>query len=131
MSSVERISIKSLKFLLAGGINTIVFYLVYVLLIRLGWHYTLALLTEYTGGIAAGYYINRYWTFVSHGRPVCGSLKYCVTYGVVFFLNLFFLGLIVELRMLGPILGQVVVIGIISVISFLLQNFWVFTGPKN
>lgn len=131
MSSAERVSVKSLKFLLAGGINTIVFYIVYVLLIRLGWHYTLALLTEYAGGIVAGYYMNRYWTFVSHGRPEHGSIKYCVAYGIVFCLNLFFLGLIVELRILGPIPGQIVVIGIVSAISFLLQNFWVFHSTQN
>src|SRR3989337_3341179 len=59
----ERISVKSLKFLVAGGINTVVTYMVYVLLVYLGWHYTLALLTEYTGGIIAGYHMNRYWTF--------------------------------------------------------------------
>ena len=52
----ERIIFKSLKFLVAGGINTVVTYVVYVLLVRLGWHYTLALLTEYTIGIIAGYH---------------------------------------------------------------------------
>ncbi|OGP75999.1 MAG: hypothetical protein A2W09_06690 [Deltaproteobacteria bacterium RBG_16_50_11] len=127
----ERISVKSLKFLVAGGINTVVTYMVYVLLVYLGWHYTLALLTEYTGGIIAGYHMNRYWTFAGHGRPVRSSIKYCVTYGIVFCLNLILLCLIVELGVLGPIAGQIVVIGTITVISFLLQNFWVFRYAKD
>lgn len=130
MSLDERISVKSLKFLVTGGINTVVTYVVYVLLVRLGWHYTLALLAEYTGGIIAGYHMNRHWTFAGHGRPVRSSLKYCVTYGIVFCLNLVLLGLIVELGVLGPIAGQIVVIGTITAISFLLLNFWVFRNIK-
>src|SRR3990170_1042457 len=130
MSLDERFSVKSLKFLVAGGINTVITYVLYVLLVYLGWHYTLALLTEYTGGIIAGYHMNRYWTFAGHGRPVRSSIKYCVTYGIVFCLNLILLCLIVELGVLGPIAGQIVVIGTITVISFLLQNFWVFRCAK-
>lgn len=132
MSLHERIPFKPLKFLVAGGINTVVTYLIYVLLVRLGWHYTLALLTEYTIGIIAGYHMNRHWTFAGHGHgsPVRSALKYCVTYGIVFCLNLVLLGLIVELGVLGPIAGQIVVIGTITAISFLLQNFWVFRCAK-
>jgi putative flippase GtrA len=127
----ERIFSKSLKFLVVGGINTVVTYGIYVLLVRLGWHYTIALLIEYTIGIIAGYHMNRHWTFAGHGSRVRSSLKYCVTYGIVFCLNLVLLGLIVELGVLGPIAGQVVVIGTITVISFLLQNFWVFRSAKD
>jgi putative flippase GtrA len=127
----ERIFFKSLKFLVAGGINTVVTYVVYVLLVRLGWHYTLALFTEYTIGIIAGYNMNRHWTFAGHGSHVRSALKYCVTYGIVFCLNLVLLGLIVELGVLGPIAGQLGVLGTITAISFLLQNFWVFRCAKD
>lgn len=127
---IEPVSVKSLKFIAVGAINTIVFYVVFVLLIRLGLHYSLALLIDYTGGIAAGYYMNRYWTFVSHRRPMRSALKYCVAYGIVYCLNLVLLGLIVELRVMGPIPGQIVITVIIAVISFFLQNFWVFHSIK-
>ncbi|MEJ2715528.1 MAG: GtrA family protein [Deltaproteobacteria bacterium] len=127
----EGIPTKSVKFLLTGGINTVIFYMVYVLLIQLGCHYAVALPVEYTGGIIAGYCMNRFWTFSSHGSTVHSPLKYLATYVFVFCLNLLFLSLIVELRILGPIVAQVVVIGIVSVISFLLQNFWVFHSADN
>jgi len=130
MSLDERIPFKSLKFLVAGGINTVVTYVAYVLLIRLGLHYTLALLTEYTVGIIIGYHMNRHWTFAGHGRPVRSSLKYCVTYGFIFCLNIALLGLIVELGVLGPIVGQLGVLGTITAISYLMQNFWVFRCAK-
>ena len=127
----ERIFIKLLKFLVAGWINTVVTYGIYVVLVRLGWHYTLALITEYTIGIIAGYHMNRHWTFTRHGSPVRSILKYCVTYGIVFCLNLLLLGLIVELGVLGPIAGQLGVLATITMISFLLQNFWVFRFAKD
>jgi putative flippase GtrA len=126
MSSVDRLHVKSLRFLLTGGVNTVVFYGLYLLLLRLGWPYVLALTAEYAGGIVAGYLMNRYWTFRSHGRPERGFLKYCATYGVVFVLNLAFLGAIVKLGLLGPALGQIAAFSAATVVSFLLQNFWVF-----
>jgi putative flippase GtrA len=89
-----------------------------VLLVRLGWHYTLALLKEYTIGIIAGYPMNRHWTFAGHGSPERIALKYCVTYGIVFCLNLVLLGLIVELGVLGPIAGRLGVLGMITAIRF-------------
>jgi putative flippase GtrA len=124
--SVEKLPFKSFKFLIVGGINTAVFYGLYVWLIRNGLHYSLSLAADYAGGIVCGYLVNRYWTFGSHGRPSRGFLKYCATYAAVFILNWLFLAAIVELGLLDPIFGQIAAFGAASALSFLLQNFWVF-----
>ena len=126
MSSPEGYRIKSLKFLIVGGINTAWSYALYVALIWAGFHYNSALILAYIAGILTGYLMNRHLTFASHGRPHHSFLKYWVTYIIVYIVNLILLNLIVGLKLLDPVLGQLLVVGVITVISFLLQNFWVF-----
>lgn len=126
MFSVDVYKVKSLKFVVAGAINTIVTYSLYVTLIYAGLHYNLALTLEYLVGIVFGYLMNRHWTFSSHEATRYSFFKYSATYVLVYFINLILLNLLVGLGLLGPILGQLMALGIATVASFLLQNFWVF-----
>ncbi|MEO6598093.1 MAG: GtrA family protein [Planctomycetota bacterium] len=125
----ETVLAKSFKFLFVGGLNTLVFYGVYVLLVWLGCHYSLALVLEYCGGIVTGYVMNRHWTFAGHGRTNRDFPKYLAANGGAFVLNMLLLGAIVESGLMGPVVGQIAAIGIASVASFLLQNYWVFRRP--
>ena len=133
MSWVKDIPIKSVKFLLVGGFNTIAMYLLYWFLVRQGLHYNIALLIDYTVGIVTGYLMNRFWTFARHGNwhPHHGFLKYCLAYGLVYVVNCILLSMIVENRISGPEIGQIVALGGATVFSFLLQNFWVFKNGQD
>jgi putative flippase GtrA len=126
MSLREEYQVKSLKFLVVGASNTVGNYALYVALIFAGLHYNLALILEYLVGILCGYLMNRHWTFSSHRRTRHSLFKYVVTYLAVYFINLILLNLLVILGLLGPVLGQLMALGIATVFSFSLQNFWVF-----
>jgi putative flippase GtrA len=126
MSSPEGYRVKSLKFLIVGGINTALGYALYVALIRAGLHYNLALILAYIVGILTGYLMNRHLTFASHVRTHHSFLKYWATYIGVYVLNLILLNLIVGLKLLDPMFGQLLALGAVTLMSFLLQNFWVF-----
>lgn len=126
MSSREGIRAKSLKFLVVGSINTAATYTLYVALILVGLHHNLALTLEYAAGILVGYLMNRGWTFADHRSTRRRFLRYCATYGLVYGINLVLLNLMIGYGIAGPILGQLVALGAATVISFLLQNFWVF-----
>ena len=128
----ERYQVTLPKFLIVGVVNTALIYALYVALVYAGMHYNFALCLDYLGGILTGYLLNRRWTFRHHGRTCESFLKYCATYGVVFSLNMLLLNLLVRLGLLGPALGQLVALSVVTVISFLLQNFWVFrSGQAN
>lgn len=126
MSLPEGYRVKSLKFLMAGFINTAAMYALYVLLVQIGLQYNIALTLDYLVGILSGYLMNRHWTFASHGRTHYSFLKYCTTYVVIYIMNLILLNLVVGVGLLGPELGQLLALGVVTVFGFLLQNFWVF-----
>ena len=116
---------KITRFFIVGASNTLLVYLLYVALIKLGLDYKLALFFDYLVGILLGYLLNRYWTF-SGNKHSLSFIKYIVLYIVVFLLNFLILILSVDFLLLDPIYSQFFIIGIISLVSFAVQNTWVF-----
>ena len=117
---------KITRFFIVGASNTLLVYLLYVALIKLGLDYKLALFFDYLFGIIFGYLLNRYWTFASNKHRL-SFIKYVVLYIVVFILNILFLILLVDFLLLDPIYSQFFIVLIISLVSFLVQNTWVFS----
>ena len=116
---------KITRFFIVGASNTLLVYLLYVALIKLGLDYKLALFFNYLVGIFFGYLLNRYWTFAGNKHRL-SFIKYIVLYIVVFLLNFLILILSVDFLVLDPIYSQFFIIGIISLVSFAVQKTWVF-----
>ncbi len=119
-------SVKILRFILVGSANTIGMYILYAIMVFAGFSYNIALMIDYVIGIIIGYMMHRYWTFAVKTKAMKSFPKYCATYVGVYFINLVILNGIVHSKLLNPLLGQVVALGIAVLCSFLLQNFWVF-----
>lgn len=126
MSSRDDLALKSVRFIIAGGVSTATLYLFYAALVYAGVAYNVALALEYAVGITASYFWQRRWTFASNGNPHLGFLKYCTTFIVIFVLNAMLLNLLVRVAGLAPIPGQLLALTMVTGASFLLQNFWVF-----
>ena len=116
---------KITRFVIVGASNTLLGYVFYVAMVKLGVDYKLALLIGYVFGVFFGYFLNRYWTFASNKHRL-SFIKYVMLYVGVFILNSLFLILSVDLLLLDPIFSQFFIIGIISLVNFVLQNTWVF-----
>ena len=116
---------KITRFVIVGASNTLLGYVFYVAMVKLGVDYKLALLIGYVFGVFFGYFLNRYWTF-SNNNYRLSFMKYVVLYVGVFILNSLFLILSVDLLLLDPIFSQFFIIGIISLVSFAVQKTWVF-----
>ena len=121
---------KVTKFLIIGISNTLLANALYSVLVVLGTNYWMALLFAYIFCIFFGYFLNRYWTFSSnkHRRSFT---KYITLYVGMFVLNGLLLILSVDYFLLDPILSQFFIIGIISLVSFTVQNNWVFSSKVN
>lgn len=129
MPLTKLLSPQLVRFLVAGALNTGLFYLLYVALVSLGVHYRLALAIDYIGGTVSGYLLNKHWTFANHAPTKHGFLRYSVAYVLLFGLNMALLSLLVETGILGPVIGQLVMLFILTVSSFLVQRLWVFGRP--
>ncbi len=57
---------KITKFFIVGASNTLLVYLFYIVLVKLGVNYKIALFFDYVFGTLFGYFLNRYWTFSSN-----------------------------------------------------------------
>lgn len=121
---------KITKFFIVGASNTLLVYLFYIALIKLGVNYKIALFFDYVFGILFGYFLNRYWTFSSN-EPRRSFTKYITLYVGIFLLNSLLLILSVDFFLLDPILSQFIIIGAISLVSFAVQNNWVFSSKFN
>ena len=117
---------KITRFFIVGASNTLLAYLLYVVLFKLGIDYKLALFFVYLFGILFGYLLNRYWTFSSNKQHRLSFIKYVVLYIVVFILNGLFLIFSVDFLLLDPIYSQFFILLIISLLSFVVQSNWVF-----
>lgn len=93
--------------------------------------YLHALIVYYVIGIVTGYLINYYWVFTSQGNHALKFMKYLIIYIGVFFLNALFLAFMVETGILGPIISQFIILCIISLLSYLVQKYWVFYSAMN
>lgn len=126
MFSIDRYIAKSIRFVVAGIANTCVIYILYLGFIYIGLHYNLALALDYLIGTITGYLANRYWTFVSKAKISHSFPRYCITMSVTYLINFIILNLLVCSNFLGPVVGQLLALGVVVIFSFLLQNFWVF-----
>ena len=57
------------RFLVAGGVNTVVGYGTYALCLFVGMHFVLASIVGQVVGMTSSYLLNRFFTFRSRGRP--------------------------------------------------------------
>ena len=117
---------KFARFIVAGGVNTGVFYGFYLLLIYFGVNYNLALIIDYSGGIVAGFLLNKHWTFSANHGGNRSLSRYIMVYALVFLVNFALLNLFVVSGFLDPYLGQLLALVCVVGLSFILQNFWVF-----
>ena len=119
------------RFTFVGLFNTVLTYCFYLLLLKLGFHYQIALSADYLLGIVIGYSLNRYWTFKVKDEIKVQFFKYLLTYILTFLLNAFLLFILVEGGYLGPELGQFSILLFITLISYVLQKNWVFLSRFN
>jgi len=120
------------RFVLVGGFNTLFTYGIYLLFLHLGYYYQMALFFEYSVGICVGYTLNRYWTFAAQEKEeASGFVRYAITYLGVYLSNVILLSAVVETGWMSPALGQIVVLGFISLANFFIQKYWVFAKNNN
>lgn len=128
MSPIQRIELKRLiVFGTVGSFNTIVCYALYAALVHTAdWHHNAALVADYAFGAGLGFTTHRLSTFADRKHVKHPFGKYLTTLVVSFLLNLTLLNCIVATRLLNPLAGQAAAIGMVTLVSYMLQKHWVF-----
>ena len=121
---------KKIRFLIAGGVNTLVGFLVYPLLYLalspVGFGYIQILLAAQIPCITFSFATNKYFVFRTKGNLKKEYLKFTVFYAVILLINLIFLPILVEIFGVSPIISQTLFVALTIVTSFFWHNFITF-----
>ncbi|HDQ41850.1 MAG TPA: GtrA family protein [Desulfonatronum sp.] len=127
----NRSLIQFIRFNIIGATNVALTTSLYFLLIYLGWHYVLALSADYAFGICYSFYMNKRFTFRVRTKASTAMFgKMLATYALVFAGNLVLLAFCVDVLGINPYLSQVLSYGLLMIVAFFMQKFFVFrTAP--
>lgn len=125
---------KKLRFLIAGGLNTLVglslYPILYFALKPFGVGYIQVLLLAQIICITFSFVSNKYFVFKTKGNIKKEYVKFFIFYGFYLLLNLASLPFLVEMLGMAPIIAQTLFSIAIIVSSYFWHNFITFRQPK-
>ena len=124
----NRLLSRIIGFSIVGGVSTIINYASFVFMYKaLQFHYIFSSSVGYLIGLLLGYYLNKNWIFFQ--KVIIGK-SYVVKYSVAQLAGLFFsqvlLWSLVEILCFGPLLANLIALGLASIASFILIDLFVF-----
>ncbi|NHO40060.1 GtrA family protein [Acetobacter ghanensis] len=116
------------RFIIVGGVSTIVNYLVFLVFLKyVGLQYQLSSSCGFLAGVMVGFPLNKMWTYQHSSGVTWGLLgRYASVYAVSLFVNICVLGVLVGFFRTDARLANIVGIGITTVTNFIGTKFWVF-----
>jgi putative flippase GtrA len=120
------LNFETIRFIVVGGLNTIVGYGCYLGCLALGINYLISLCSSHVVGVTHSFFWNKYWTFKSKGDTKKELLKFILVYLVTFGLNLGVLFIMVEKIHFDKRIAQIGALIIVTLISFLGHKLWSF-----
>lgn len=115
------ISLRFLRFLVAGGGNTVATYLLYLLLLQF-MSYRLAYSITFLVGIGIGYLINVLWVF-DKALTAKSALAYPIVYSVQYLVGLGLLAALVEIMGIPKVVAPLIVVAATLPVVFWLTKF--------
>jgi putative flippase GtrA len=119
--------IQIIKFCGIGLLNAIVSYGAFFLLVNY-LYYLFALLIAHIIGVINSFLWNKYWVFKTKKFNLWEFIKFNLIYAVVFIVNAVSLFVGVDIINMDPILAQLLLLPIITGVSFFGQKLWTFKG---
>ncbi len=130
METIKKLFNKYKQFILfcfVGGMNSLISYGVYALLVVLGMYYTAAnLLGDIAGGVNS-YLWNSRWVFRNAERRTSRSLpRFVVTFVLFCVLSYLLMWLLVDFFGIPKLLAKIVALPITTLVNFFMNKLWAF-----
>lgn len=114
---------KKIRFLLVGGFNTLLSYLLFILFIEFfKMPYQVSLIIQYLITVNISIFTMRYYVFQSIGKAGFEYFKACGVYLIMLAFNYLFLFWLIDLMGMNVILSQGIYIIISTIITYLLHQ---------
>jgi putative flippase GtrA len=116
---------KGLRFLFAGGLNTVICLILFAILINIGLNYLLASTMVFIFGIIEGYLLSAVLVF-RHKINFRPLLRYSLVYLVSYVVNITLLYICVDFIKLSELNGQIITSLLIAALNYALVKKLVF-----
>jgi putative flippase GtrA len=121
---------KKLRYLIAGGINTVVgltaYPFLYVCLSPIGFGYLQVLLISHIVSVTFSFLTNKFYVYRTKKNIMQEYFKFFMFYGVYLIINLILLPIFVNVIRLTPIIAQAFISIVGVVMGYFCYNFIVF-----
>jgi len=114
-----------IQFCGVGILNTIIGYGAFFILVNY-LYYLLALLIAQIIGVTHSFLWNKYWIFKSKKFQLFEFIKFNLIYAIVFIVNAIALFVSVDIIHTNPRIAQLILLPVITLVSFFGQKFWTF-----
>jgi putative flippase GtrA len=118
------------KFLVVGLANTLLSFVIYAVLVRLGLYYVAAWVIAFLVGALQGYLVNRYWTFSLPGFSLATLIRYLTVQLLVLGISTGFLIAAVEDVRANKLVAQAVLLPFVSLLNFVLIRTWALAPAR-
>lgn len=123
-----------IKFCFVGVLNNLVYYISYLLLIKLGMHYTLANIVGFTVSVFNAFFWNNRYVFVSQGSRVWWKtfLKTYISYfGTGIVLSNVLLLFWVEICNISVVIAPLIDVVITMPLNFIINKNWAYKNNQH
>lgn len=131
MKKIKSILNQFIKFGIVGVINTVSSWIIYYTLLYFHVHYILSTTIAYILSSIIGFILNKIWVFKNKNKISSSLLKYVVTYGSSFFLNIGLMYLLVDIIGISDKLAPILVLFFTIPYNFIFSKLWVFGHKSN
>lgn len=128
---MKRALTQFVRYAVVGMVSNAIGYLLYIGLTNLGLGPKLAMSLLYGVGVLLTFLFNKRWTFENRGAHGLVFMRYCMTYGLGYVINLLVLLVFVDQLGCRHEIVQGIMILTLAVMLFLLQKYWVFHLTRN
>ena len=118
------------KYLFVGIIANLLAYAIFCILTLVGINALLSMTLVYVASCTTSFYLNRLWTFSSHGSIRNEIVKYFAVQAMGYASNLFILYFLHYKLSVNQFFAQLISICIVAVELFLLNRYYVFSKVK-
>jgi putative flippase GtrA len=115
-----------LRYAVVGLASNAILYAAYLALTGIGMEVKLAMTLLYALGVTQTFFFNKNWSFRHGGTHGPAFVRYCISYGLGYVVNLAALFVLVDRLGYPHQIVQGAMVLSIAVMLFLLQKFWVF-----
>lgn len=117
-----------IRFSCVGVVNTLFGAGLYSLFIYLGMSYKLSVLLSTVIGVFFNFKTTGFFVFRNRENRLI--IKFVLSYIVIYFINISLIKMLIQTTPFNEYMAGIVVIPIVALMSFLLQNFYVFKENK-